>query len=84
MFQQINSFLVWFDDLVWGLPLIIFILAVGIILTIRLGGLQIIHLPKALKFMVKNEEGGTGGPVLDVDRRLFRDGNQVCRRSTCR
>jgi AGCS family alanine or glycine:cation symporter len=60
MFQQINSFLVWFDDLVWGLPLIIFILAVGIILTIRLGGLQIIHLPKALKFMVKNEEGGTG------------------------
>lgn len=48
------------DDFVWGLPLIILILVTGIYLTIRLHLLQIIHLPKALKFMVKNEEDGTG------------------------
>ena len=60
MFQQFNEFLVWFDDLVWGVPLIVLILAVGIFLTIRLHGLQIRYLPKALKYMVKNEEGGKG------------------------
>lgn len=60
MFQQFNEFLVWLDDLVWGVPLIVLILAVGIFLTIRLHGLQIRYLPKALKYMVKNEEGGKG------------------------
>lgn len=58
--EQFNSFLVWFDDLVWGLPLIILILVTGIFLSIRLRGLQFVHLPKALKFMFKNEEGGKG------------------------
>ena len=29
MFQQFNEFLVWFDDLVWGVPLIVLILVVG-------------------------------------------------------
>lgn len=43
-----------------GVPLIILIMVVGIMLTVRLKGLQIRHLPKALKFMVKNEEGGEG------------------------
>ena len=60
MFQIINNFLLWFDDLVWGVPLIVLILAVGIYLTIRLKVLQIRHLPKALKFMVKNEDEGSG------------------------
>ena len=55
MFQQFTDFLVWVDDKVWVL-----ILAVGIYLTCRLHILQIRHLPKALKFMVKNEEDGTG------------------------
>ena len=48
------------NDFVWGLPLILFILAVGIYLTVRLGVLQIRHLPRALKYMVQNEAGGTG------------------------
>ncbi len=48
------------DELVWGMPLIILIMAAGIFLTIGLRGLQIRHLPKALKYMVKNEEGGEG------------------------
>ena len=48
------------DDFVWGPILIILILATGIYLTIRLGFLQIRHLGKSLKFMVKNEENGEG------------------------
>lgn len=48
------------DDAVWGVPLIILIMAGGILLTLRLGGLQVRHLGKALRFMVKNEEGGQG------------------------
>ena len=57
MFTQINNFITWFDGVVWGLPLIILILFTGILLTTRLGLLQVRHLGKALKFMVKNEEG---------------------------
>lgn len=60
MFTQINNFITWFDGVVWGLPLIILILFTGILLTARLGLLQVRHLGKALKFMVKNEEGGDG------------------------
>ena len=60
MLQQINELIKWIDDAVWGLPLIIMILATGIYLTIRLGLLQIRHLGKALKFMVQNEEDGSG------------------------
>lgn len=48
------------DDFVWGIPLIVLILFVGILMTIRLRGLQITKLGKALKYMVKNEEGGEG------------------------
>jgi AGCS family alanine or glycine:cation symporter len=60
MLTNFNDFIEWLDGKVWGLPLIILIMAIGIYLTIRLKLLQIIHLPKALKFMVLNEEGGTG------------------------
>lgn len=60
MFKQIEEILVSIDDFVWGVPLIVLILLTGIFFTIRLRGLQITQLPKALKFMVKNEEGGTG------------------------
>ncbi|MEI3502285.1 MAG: hypothetical protein V8Q42_01015 [Anaerovoracaceae bacterium] len=48
------------DGVVWGLPLIILIIGTGILLTIRLGVLQFRKLGKALKYMVKNEEDGTG------------------------
>jgi len=60
MLETITQVLKAIDDVVWGWPLIILILATGILLTVRMGFLQIFHLPKALKFMVKNEEGGTG------------------------
>ena len=60
MLSVFNNFLLWFDDFVWGVPLIVLILAVGIFLTIRLRVLQVRQLPRALKYMVKNEEGGHG------------------------
>ena len=60
MLQEINELIKCIDDAVWGLPLIIMIMATGIFLTIRLGLLQIRHLGKALKFMVQNEDGGDG------------------------
>jgi len=51
------------DDFVWGVPLIVLILAVGIFLTIRLRGLQITKLPLAIKNMVANEKNGEHGEV---------------------
>lgn len=60
MLTQLNNFIIWLDDVVLGIPLIVLILSVGIYLTVRLGLLQIRHLPRALKYMVKNEEGGSG------------------------
>lgn len=48
------------DSFVWGPVLIVLILATGIYLSTRLGFLQIRHLGKALKFMVKNEDNGEG------------------------
>lgn len=48
------------DNFVWGVPLMVLILAGGLLLTVRLGLLQVRHLGKALKFMIKNEEDAHG------------------------
>ncbi|MFR0910844.1 alanine/glycine:cation symporter family protein [Eubacterium sp.] len=60
MMEQFTEFLEKVDSFVWGVPLIVLILAAGIYLTFRLRLLQVFHLPKALKFMFKNEEEGEG------------------------
>ncbi len=60
MLQEINRILTWLDGVVWGVPLMVLILAGGIYLTFRMGLLQIRKLPLALKWMVKNEEDGHG------------------------
>ena len=60
MLTQINDFLVAVDNLVWGVPLMVVILATGIFLTVRVGLLQIFKLPLALKYMFLNEEEGHG------------------------
>ena len=60
MFQDVLTSI---DDFVWGLPLIIFILVVGILLTVRVKGLQIRLLPRAIKELFKNEKSGTDGEV---------------------
>ncbi|MCQ2461462.1 MAG: sodium:alanine symporter family protein [Clostridia bacterium] len=48
------------DDFVWGWTLIGLILAAGLYLTIRSGAVQFLHLGRALKYMVRNEEEGEG------------------------
>lgn len=58
--ELFNDVLSKIDDVVWGIPLIVLILAVGILLTFRTKFVQIHHLPKALKFMISDEEDGEG------------------------
>lgn len=60
MWKTIKDILVNIDNFVWGIPLMVLILAGGILLTVRLGVMQFRKLPLALKWMVKNEEGGEG------------------------
>lgn len=60
MWNAINGFLSAVDDFVWGVPLMVLIIAGGILLTARLGLLQVRKLPLALKWMIKNEEDGEG------------------------
>ena len=58
--EKFNEVLVAIDDFVWGPPLMILIMLGGILLTVRLGLLQVRKLPLALKWMVKNEDDGVG------------------------
>ena len=60
MLETINNFLATVNDLVWGTPLMILIIAGGILLTVRMGVLQIRKLPLALKWMGNNEDDGEG------------------------
>ena len=45
---------------VWGLPLIILVLGTGILLTVRLGLIQVMKLPMALKLIFSAESDGEG------------------------
>lgn len=58
--EKFNDILDAIDDFVWGPPLMILIMLGGILLTVRLGLLQVRKLPLALKWMVKNEDDGVG------------------------
>ena len=58
--SAINDFLSTVDNLVWGVPLMVLILAGGLLLTVRLRLLQVRKLPLALKWMIKNEEEAEG------------------------
>ena len=60
MWSVINDFLVNVDNFVWGVPLMVLIMAGGLLLTVRLGLLQIRKLPLALKWMIQNEEEAEG------------------------
>ena len=63
MYETIGNVLNKIDDLVWGIPLIVLILAVGIFLTIRLRGIQFTKLIKAIKLIKENESDGEHGEV---------------------
>ena len=60
IFAAIDGALVAIDDFIWGPPLMVLILFGGILLTLRLRGLQFTRLPRALRYMMKNEKGGSG------------------------
>lgn len=60
MWSAVNEFLAAVDNFVWGVPLMVLIMCGGLLLTVRLGLLQIRRLPLALKWMVKNEEEAEG------------------------
>ena len=63
MYETIGSVLNKIDDLVWGIPLIVLILAVGIFLTVRLKGIQFTKLFTAIKLIKENESDGEHGEV---------------------
>ena len=48
------------DSIIWGPPLIALLVGTGIFLTIRLGLLQVVHLPKALGLIFRAENRGKG------------------------
>ncbi|MGT2959460.1 alanine/glycine:cation symporter family protein [Streptococcus caballi] len=45
------------DNIVWGAPLLILLVGTGIYLTIRLGLLQVLKLPKAFKLIFADDKG---------------------------
>ena len=54
MFASVNKVIEFInDEIVWGIPLIVLMLAVGIILTIRLKAIQVCHLKESLKEYAK-------------------------------
>ncbi len=55
--ETLNELIRSIDGVVWGIPLIVLILACGVLLTVRLGLVQVRRLGTALRFMVQNEEG---------------------------
>jgi len=58
--EKINDIISIIDGYVWGLPLIILIMACGVLLSVRIGFLQLRRLGLALKYMVSSEEEGKG------------------------
>ncbi|MBQ7159009.1 MAG: alanine:cation symporter family protein [Treponema sp.] len=52
-----DSILNAIDDVVWGIPTIVLILATGLVLTIRARGLQFTKLGRAFKSIFKENEG---------------------------
>ncbi len=48
------------DSWIWGPPLLILVMGTGILLTVRLGLLQVLRLPKALRLIGKAPNEGNG------------------------
>ena len=58
--EKFNDLVSEIDGYVWGVPLIVMIMFCGLLLTVRIGLLQVRKLGLALKLMFKDEEGGSG------------------------
>ena len=61
--KNMNGVLEKIDNLVWGMPLIVMILAIGFFLTIRLHGLQVTCLPQAIRNVSTKNKNGKNGEV---------------------
>ena len=48
------------DSWVWGLPMLVLLVGTGILLTVRLGLIQVLKLPMALKLIFSAENQGEG------------------------
>ncbi|WP_439294525.1 alanine/glycine:cation symporter family protein [Lonepinella sp. BR2882] len=60
----ISELLSTIDSFIWGPPLLILLSGTGLYLTLRLGFIQIVQLPRALGYMFKREQGnGQSGDV---------------------
>lgn len=59
-FEALDGVLAVIDDFVWGVPLMVLILVGGVLLTVRLRGIQFRHLGRAFRYMAKNEDGAKG------------------------
>ena len=54
------QFLDQLDNYIWGTPLLVLLVGTGIMLTIRLGLIQVTKLPQALKLIFKSDHSGEG------------------------
>lgn len=55
--EQLTQLLNHVDSFVWGAPLLILLVGTGIYLTIRLGLIQVLKLPLALRYLFSEEKG---------------------------
>ncbi len=58
--QSLEAFLDNIDGWVWGIPMLVLILATGIILTLSLKGIQLIRLVRAVKLVFAPHNNATG------------------------
>ena len=61
--MSLETILSSINTFVWGPPLLILLSGTGLYLTLRLGFLQIVHLPRALVYLFKKEQGAKKGDV---------------------
>ena len=63
MLHLLNFFLETLDGYVWGMPLIVLILFTGLLLTIRLHGMQFSKIGMGFRLMFRNDKSGEKGEV---------------------
>lgn len=58
--EVVTSVLEAIKEIIWGPILLILLVGTGVMLTIRLKGIQVVKLPKAIKLIFKSENKGSG------------------------
>ena len=58
--KKLAEFIDVADAWIWDWPLMVLIFATGILLTVRSGLVQVIRMPRALRYMFQNEQDGEG------------------------